>query len=82
MASCVPEEMTGPDHISKNPGQIPWTVSAVEVLASEVSSGPFALSFTCKFRLENQGGRRPGEGGDGGSGGERERGRENASKAF
>lgn len=58
MASCVPEEMTGPDHISKNPGQIPWTVSAVKVLASEVSSGPFALSFTCKFRLERQGERK------------------------
>ena len=40
MASCVLEEMR-PDRSSKILGQIPWTVSAVWVLAFEVSSGPW-----------------------------------------
>lgn len=52
MASCVLEERMQPDHSSKIPGQAPWTVSAVEVLAFEVAS---ALSYTWKFRLEGQG---------------------------
>ena len=40
VASCVLEEMR-PDRSSKILGQIPWTVSAVWVLAFEVSSGPW-----------------------------------------
>lgn len=33
----------GPNHSSKIPGRISWTISAVEVLAFEVSSDPSAL---------------------------------------